>query len=1259
MLNQGQGTYPQLAGSFYNSAQMMPHDNGRNARQVPTFFGGLQNTISAASAMHNYQGMPLNQSILNTQALAHHQYGQGLANVIGGVGTGLGAASLVGGIGGVVAGKMGVGSSSLLMRGLGIMGGAPLAIAGAGVMATMSVYKKRMAAIEDMRNAMEGSRLGYGLSDPITGNLNNTAALQLSRRMEYSAAGAGFTNKGLKEVMGQASGLGMLNGMQSLGEVTKRVTDLAKASREIVMLGEGITMSDAMQLQKLTQDMGISTTKFRGMNIGKNLVMAARAAGMSMDQAAQVGGQGAMTFQQLGLGAASGMNAAFYSNIAAKGLAGVGAFSQRQLAALGGQQGLAQNLMAGQAGTMARMSDTLIMGAVKLGADGNFRIDRELLDRYIRGDVTAKELRQRGKDIGKGMSKGQRSRLFETLQFQLPELKEQVSDVLTSEEMMSMQGREILNLQKRTGMSMRRAAHAYFGDSAQAETFLGYAQNFRAVRAENERQRRIADNEQMLKYAGMAKSSSFGSRIGRGLVSAAEATGDFFMAIPTALGEGLASQVQRMQDSRNRGLKTILGIGDDYGALNIDTGAIVRGGRHRGSDHILAYDGGLTRPNNRLVGGRFSSYTSMARHYLTGDDPAVLAFLDKIKLQQGLNEFGGGGLGQQLTEFNEGEYSLFRQLGDLTGIEGSREAQAQQLRDAARIADQAIEMGQLIGGNNRFRYTNTEHKQGFRQIMRHLRKVSSAAAKGGGSGYAGGVDSGAIMLNTLRNILNQNKITDKDTQDAVIAEAYRTAKGAGGDLSVGFNVMLEKSAGLAGLMMMGEDQTADRVDSLRLASSTIGNPDFIEAKGLSSALAESGLSQGDTQEIIKVIRERGKQLIQDGAGSVSPQAVLKLANIRRDKYSHSMGGVKRVIDSLLYGGQVTTGKGKDRKTISLADSMTEDLSLDLSDKAVRRSVDADTLKRLEALDFQVGKTLGDGGEYLRRDLLSSLSVSDRRESDVRRARKLYASDKFAEYSEAYMGGEFTAQQSKEVSRVDDIISKTQLELRQLEESRPTPTGDAFLDNANDTKHEAKIKIVKAKLRAAELDKKAYQSPTGDIKAELQRKAAAALKQQFGKDVTDDVALEYYREKNTSLLSKTGTLSEALQDLAERQIEASELTGDKKAEALKERKGAYAKLMQGLRGAGLESEFREARSSLQGISDPQQRRQAELKLMEKIIEKARSAGIEGVPGAEKSKSLPEVLREISEGITEFKKAMQSVASIKNKDGELVLKLPAAK
>ena len=49
MYNQVQGTYPQLAGSFYNAQPgLMPHDNGRTAQQVPTFFGGLQNMMRKA-----------------------------------------------------------------------------------------------------------------------------------------------------------------------------------------------------------------------------------------------------------------------------------------------------------------------------------------------------------------------------------------------------------------------------------------------------------------------------------------------------------------------------------------------------------------------------------------------------------------------------------------------------------------------------------------------------------------------------------------------------------------------------------------------------------------------------------------------------------------------------------------------------------------------------------------------------------------------------------------------------------------------------------------------------------------------------------------------------------------------------------------------------------------------------------------------------------------------------------------------------------
>mgnify|MGYP003305847662 CR=1 FL=1 len=210
---------------------------------------------SASTAMQNYQGVPMGQSILGTQALAARNYNSSGAAIIGGVGTGLTVASGIGSIAaltaatGKVAGTAGTVIGGLA-AGLGTMtAGIGLAAGALYAGGAVHAYKKRMRAIEDMRSTLEGSRLGYGLADPVTGSISNTAALDLSRQIAGSAGGAGFKGNDLKMVMGAASGLGMLSGSQSLTEVTKRVVDLAKASRDIVMLGEGISMSDAMQLQ--------------------------------------------------------------------------------------------------------------------------------------------------------------------------------------------------------------------------------------------------------------------------------------------------------------------------------------------------------------------------------------------------------------------------------------------------------------------------------------------------------------------------------------------------------------------------------------------------------------------------------------------------------------------------------------------------------------------------------------------------------------------------------------------------------------------------------------------------------------------------------------------------------------------------------------------------------------------------------------------------------------------------------------------------
>lgn len=1252
MLNQGQGTYPQLAGSFYNSAQMTPHDNGRNAHQVPTFFGGLQNMMSASTAMQNYQGMPLNQNILQTQSAAYRQYGTGLANTVGHIGTGMGIASGLGGL------------ATMAGLGGGIVAGiasAPFMLAGAAVMGATSAYNRRIGAVEDIRNALQGSRLGYGLADPITGTIGNQAALTLSRRMEHAALGAGLETSDLKKVMGQASSLGMLNGMQSLGEVTKRVTDLAKASREIVMLGEGISMSDAMQLQKLTQDMGIGTTKFRGMNIGKNLVMAARASSMSMDQAAQLGGMGAMTFQQAGLGAASGMNAAFFTNIAARGLTGVGAFSQRQLAALGGEQGVAQHLLRGQASTMARMSDTLVMGAVKLGQDGQFRIDRDMLDRYVRGDVTAEQMRERAKNIGRGMTKGQRARLLEGLQYAMPELKEQMSDMLSSEEIMVIQGREIQALRKRNpGLSMRRAAQAYFGDQAQAESFLGYAQNFQASRAEAERQRRIADQEQTYKYAGMAKSSSALAHLGRGVAAVGTGILDAGYALVSPFGEGMADAVLRMQDARERGMRRIMGIGDygrgDIGDLGNEVYRRDASGRARGRSILL----GNYRSRSRKVAGVYDSLEDMIEsHFKSGNEQMLL---DRLGISSGLNEFGGGGLEDRLRDYEEGERFFMRDLN--FGIDNfSADTRKQRLLLAARIAQDAQNMGRVMSSRG-FRAGNFEHQRAYDTALEVIRKHSIQAAKGHGSGFMGGVDSSVVGYAALEKSLRAAGITDKDTIDAAIGEAYRYSRSAGGDLSKGFNLMLDKTAKAGSLELLTKPLQGER-DTIDFEGGQV------YAKGLDRALAESQIDSEDVNKLILAFTNRRKDIEGEGAGRDSLAAILRLARISIGKYKGRTKGLMQVIDSLR-GARVRTkdDKGKEREQTLEEAANTGVISREkiaslVNADTINQRVDSDTLRRQKAMDSEIELALGEGGGSLREDLVSTISATDPQaeanKEFVKDRAKIYAQDRDVK---ARLDKQIADQEVRK-SNAKEALESTRTRLQELDRQRlAIRTGGEYTDTsrgfsatisyAGTSRDHKEMLMAKLNEEAVMLQERRnkqeeeLKSTTSDADVKIQdlRKAKGkpgsdqykAAQAELLAEATEiltgamtpeqkKTALANYRKGHTTLLTSSGTLQERLMQLAE--------GDDKKREA-------YTRLMESSVGAELEQKFKAMRADAAG-KDPSKLQDLELEATQMIIEAAAKQKID-LPGQEESVALPKVLAEIAGGIKDFRSAMQHIATI---------------
>lgn len=1199
MLNQGQGTYPQLAGSFYNTQQMMPHDNGRNARQVPTFFGGLQNMMSASSAMTNFQGVPMGQGILNTQALASQQYGQSMGAVLGGVGTGLGVASMVGGIGtmgaGFAAGKGAV-IPGLLTKTLGVLGGGAMMGAGIAAMGVVHGYKKRMSAIDDMRNALEGSRMGYGLSDPITGAMTNTAAFNLSKQMESSAAGSGFKNNDLKQVMGQASGLGMLNGMQSLGQVTKRVVDLAKASREIVELGEGISMSDAMQLQKLTQGMGISTNKFRGMSIGKNLVMAARASNMSMDQAAQVGGMGAMTYQQVGLGAASGMNAALYGNMASAGLTGVGAFSQRQLAALGGQQGVAQNLLAGQAGTMARMSDTLVMGAVKLDASGEFRMDRELLDQYVRGDRSREEMVSRGKSIGKGMSKGARARLMEKLQFSMPELRESMSDMLSPEEQMSIQARGILDLRKRTGMSHKRATHAYFQNAEQAESFLGYAENFDSVRAEHTRQLATAQQERMLRRASMAKSSSGFAKAGRAVAGAISGFGSAVMSPFTDIGDYIAGQVTQRQDEFNRGARRMQGGGP--------------AGRTANDFDIDTFGGGLYQTrgvdeNNPLERFGVKSYSELFERY---GKQNIGAWERRTGQTSGVNTFMGGGIGQRVTELREGSYGMHRKiLGDWTGLDFGIGAE-DIYRAQAEASDQAILMGRVTRESSSHTMSDNKSRTYYAKALDRLRTIGLQAEAGGES--LSGVDSTHIYPQQLLHVMAGGKHayeiasgSDKKKMRAALGAAYNfmgndnTSKAG-----VGYSAMKEKFQGAAGLEFLMGDATGGKLDTLAL-----GNNSTLKADGLSKAMQETNISHVNMNRLVAYYSTTAAK--GDGATRPAVETVLASAGLRGVN-KRDLGKYRNLLN-ILDQGQVTDKKEKTQTALRASNIAGIGEGLYLTEGALSASKNSAMQAQLTKLDESISFTLGGGN--LREDLVANL----------------YREDGGAGVLAGLKGD--AGEQGKATTFAKDTLSEARLDLtRKFKEERRALkekyyTADHQRWRTESAKLTAKYTLDQRKMHKRRNDPVQYL-------LDMEEQKEAYFKEREGEEKGKRDS-KYKRTGGLLDVGEDGTLSGMLQGIARSE----------------ESKAAYAKLLDSDSGAGLITAHQRIKRGYDSLT-PEQKEQADKRMLREIVAAAEKQKVK-IPGVDQSQSLPNLLEKIATGVDHFQRAMKKIASLSN-DGKKV-------
>lgn len=516
MYNQAQGVYPQLAGSFTNVPGMSPHDNGRAAMQVPTM-GPLKSYFNAGDILSGQGDIPFGQSHLRS-------YADATSARLGmyGAGASIGAPAAFAYGAQVLGGMVGIGG---------------IAAIGATAIGLPSVfeYAKARNRTREMQQMMAGVNVAPGLRDFATGGIHKGAANQLYSALSGAAGQLGGTTKDLLNTTQMAGQMGMLSGHgQSVSAITSRVIDLAKASRDIVALGEGISLSDAMQLQQITQDIGVSNAKFRGMGIGKTLLAGAKIANMTLQEATQAGLGGAQMYSQLGFSSAAGIQAGIQSTIGAATLVNRGVFSAAQLSRLGGQAGIQQNLLETGAMSLAGISQNLISGAVRFNEGGEAYIDRNLLDRYMRGEVSAEEMEKRGQRIRR-LPRGQQAAIRTQIRRAMPELMSSISEQYGPNAQMGIAAREIMNIKESRGINVHDAAYQYFGgDQAKVETFMAFAQNYPAMMDEQRRQEHQQFNEQMMSARGLGINRA---GVGYRISSAASGVYDFLATPGRLFGE--------------------------------------------------------------------------------------------------------------------------------------------------------------------------------------------------------------------------------------------------------------------------------------------------------------------------------------------------------------------------------------------------------------------------------------------------------------------------------------------------------------------------------------------------------------------------------------------------------------------------------------------------------------------------------------------------------------------------------------------------
>ena len=396
-----------------------------------------------------------------------------------------GASIGIGAIGGAAA--LGIGGATLggIASAAGLIA-APMMAASAWT----GAYQDERAGTRAVQNVFSGMSMGPMMS-PLGQGINPMAARQIQNRFKESTHDGDFTSGDMFSTMGMAQESGLMRGhTNSVDQVVTRVKELAKVTKSIMDLGQGITQQDAIELQAIASNMGIGTSQFASQGIGKKLVTAARATGQTVqDVMSGVGASGASLFAQAGMNAGSGMMVGVHTAGVSAGMVNSGMFSPRELSALGGESGIQNTMAQGIARFQAQNAGNMMRGMLT-GPDA--------LHFMQTGTLSMADASKKGGAIFKdqNLTSKQRKLAAQFFDEAAPDMLSEMQEQMTPERMQSMQiaqANALIRNSKGT-MSAHTAFSKVTGSDEGARVLMKLMENPEILRAQSA-QRSLAERE--------------------------------------------------------------------------------------------------------------------------------------------------------------------------------------------------------------------------------------------------------------------------------------------------------------------------------------------------------------------------------------------------------------------------------------------------------------------------------------------------------------------------------------------------------------------------------------------------------------------------------------------------------------------------------------------------------------------------------------------------------------------------------------------